>query len=113
MDIVNASFILSAAQSTILAMSIFLALNKSQNGSKLSLIGIDDPLQNLDDINECSFIDVMSNLMVVENRQILISTHDSDFAKLTVTSPNFVHYFASICIVKKNENPQKLQITGF
>lgn len=85
---VNASLTLSAAQSTILAMSIFLALNKSQNWSKLSLIGIDDPFQNLDDINAYSFIDVMSNLMLVEDRQILISTHDPDFAKLTVSKMN-------------------------
>lgn len=84
----NASLTLSAAQSTILAMSIFLALNKSQNWSKLSLIGIDDPFQNLDDINAYTFIDVISNLILVENRQIFISTHDSDFAKLTVNKMN-------------------------
>lgn len=85
---VNASLTLSAAQSTILAMSIFLALNKSQNWSKLNVIGIDDPFQNLDDINAYSFIDVIANLISVENRQILISTHDSDFAKLTIRKMN-------------------------
>lgn len=87
-DSVNASLTLSAAQSTILAMSIFLALNKSQNWSKLNIIGIDDPFQNLDDINAYSFIDVMSNLISVENRQVIISTHDSDFAKLSVRKLN-------------------------
>ncbi|MET3730225.1 exonuclease SbcC [Fictibacillus halophilus] len=87
-DSVNASLTLSAAQSTILAMSIFLALNKSQNWSKLNLIGIDDPFQNLDDINAYSFIDVMANLISLENRQILISTHDSDFAKLSIRKMN-------------------------
>lgn len=87
-DSVNASLTLSAAQSTILAMSIFLALNKSQNWSKLNVIGIDDPFQNLDDINAYSFIDVLSNLVSVEDRQILISTHDSDFARLTVRKMN-------------------------
>lgn len=87
-DAVNASLTLSAAQSTILAMSIFLALNKSQNWSKLNVIGIDDPFQNLDDINAYSFIDVMSNLVSVEERQILISTHDSDFARLSINKMN-------------------------
>lgn len=87
-DSVNASLTLSAAQSTILAMSIFLALNKSQNWSKLNVIGIDDPFQNLDDINAYSFIDVLTNLVSVEDRQILISTHDSDFARLTVRKMN-------------------------
>lgn len=85
---VNASLTLSAAQSTILAMSIFLALNKSQNWSRLNVIGIDDPFQNLDDINAYSFIDVLSNLVLVENRQIFISTHDSDFARLTLNKMN-------------------------
>lgn len=87
-DSVNASLTLSAAQSTILALSIFLALNKSQNWSKLNIIGIDDPFQNLDDINAYSFIDVISNLVEVENRQILISTHDSDFARLSIRKMN-------------------------
>lgn len=87
-DSVNASLTLSAAQSTILAMSIFLALNKSQNWSKLSVIGIDDPFQNLDDINAYSFIDVIANLIEIENRQVIISTHDSDFAKLSVRKMN-------------------------
>lgn len=85
---VNASLTLSAAQSTILAMSIFLALNKSQNWSKLNVIGIDDPFQNLDDINAYSFIDVISNLVSIENRQVLISTHDSDFASLSIRKMN-------------------------
>ncbi|WP_144530010.1 AAA family ATPase [Peribacillus simplex] len=85
---INASLTLSAAQSTILAMSIFLALNKSQNWSKLNVIGIDDPFQNLDDINAYSFIDVIANLILIDNRQVIISTHDSDFAKLSVRKMN-------------------------
>ncbi|MEI5915365.1 SMC family ATPase [Bacillus albus] len=84
----NASLTLSAAQSTILAMSIFLALNKSQNWSKLNVIGIDDPFQNLDDINAYSFIDVISNLVTMKDRQVLISTHDSDFARLSIRKLN-------------------------
>lgn len=81
-DYVNASLTLSAAQSTVLAMSIFLALNTSQNWSKLSILGIDDPFQNLDDINIYSFIDVISFLIKEEKKQIFISTHHQDFSKL-------------------------------
>lgn len=84
----NASLTLSAAQSTILAMSIFFALNKSQNWSKLNVMGIDDPFQNLDDINAFSFIDVIANLIEVENRQVFLSTHDSDFATLSIRKMN-------------------------
>ncbi|MDO7488512.1 hypothetical protein Q5O89_27505 [Peribacillus frigoritolerans] len=85
---INASLTLSAAQSIILAMSIFLALNKSQNWSKLNVIGIDDPFQNSDNINAYSFIDVIANLILIDNRQVIISTHDSDFAKLSVRKMN-------------------------
>ncbi|WP_214835250.1 SMC family ATPase [Exiguobacterium sp. s36] len=84
----NASLTLSAAQSTVLAMSIFLALNKSQNWSNLKVIGIDDPFQNLDDINAFSFIDVISNLILIESRQIFLSTHDSNFGKLLIRKIN-------------------------
>lgn len=85
---INASLTLSAAQSTVLAMSIFLALNKSQNMSNLNMIGIDDPFQNLDDINSYSFIDLISNLISKEKRQVLISTHDSNFGNLTMKKMN-------------------------
>lgn len=34
------------------------------------------------------FIDVIANLNSVENRQILISTHASDFAKLSIRKMN-------------------------
>lgn len=79
---VNASLTFSAAQSTVLAMSIFLALNVSQNWSELNILGIDDPFQNLDDINLYSFIDVLSHLVIEEEKQIFISTHHEDFYKL-------------------------------
>ncbi|PIE92119.1 hypothetical protein CO726_28270 [Bacillus fungorum] len=81
-DNVNASLTFSAAQSTVLAMSIFLALNLSQNWSDLKILGIDDPFQNLDDINIYSFIDVISYLVAEEQKQIFISTHHQDFSKL-------------------------------
>lgn len=81
-DTVSASLTLSAAQSTVLAMSIFLALNISQNWSKLRILGIDDPFQNLDDINIYSFIDVINLLVKEEKKQIFISTHHHDFSKL-------------------------------
>lgn len=88
-DTVNASLTLSAAQSTVLAMSIFLALNTSQNWSKLRILGIDDPFQNLDDINIYSFIDVISFLVKEEKKQIFISTHHPDFSKLMASKLRF------------------------
>lgn len=81
----NAGLTLSAGQSTVLAMSIFLALNYSQNWSKLNTLAIDDPFQNLDDINSYSFIDIIGSLIKKENKQIFISTHNSDFSQLILS----------------------------
>lgn len=78
----NASLNFSSAQSNVLALCIFLALNLSQDWSKLKLLGIDDPFQNLDDINVYSFIDVLNRIVLEEDKQVFISTHDENFANL-------------------------------
>lgn len=46
----------------------------------LQTIGIDDPFQNLDDINVFSFLDVLSQILL--DKQVIISTHDDKFANL-------------------------------
>ncbi|WP_017436270.1 AAA family ATPase [Saccharococcus caldoxylosilyticus] len=76
----NASLTLSSAQANVLAVCIFLALNTSQNWTKLNFLGIDDPFQNMDDINVFSFIDTLSSLR--KENQIFISTHSEEFANL-------------------------------
>lgn len=78
----NANLTFSSAQSNILAVCIFLALNRSQKWTKLRLLGIDDPFQNLDDINVFSFIDVLSQIVIDQQKQVIISTHSDDFAHL-------------------------------
>lgn len=79
---VNASLTFSAAQSTILALSIFLSLNSTHNWSNLRVLGIDDPFQNLDDVNIFSFVDVISALINQKQKQVFLSTHSNDFPKL-------------------------------
>lgn len=78
----NASLKFSSGQSNVLALCIFLALNRSQQWTKLKFLGIDDPFQNLDDINIFSFIDVLSQVVSMQNKQLLISTHNEDFSHL-------------------------------
>ncbi|MGM1032748.1 MAG: AAA family ATPase [Bacillota bacterium] len=84
----NASLTFSSAQANVLAICIFLALNRSQKWTKLKLLGIDDPFQNLDDINVFSFIDVLSQVIETQNKQVLISTHSEDFAQLLKVKMN-------------------------
>ncbi|WP_185805799.1 AAA family ATPase [Mammaliicoccus sciuri] len=82
---VNANLNFSAAQSTILALSIFLSLNITQNWCNLNIIGIDDPFQHLDDVNTYSFIDVLTSLINNEEKQIIISTHNKNFSDLLMS----------------------------
>ncbi|WP_406654372.1 AAA family ATPase [Bacillus cereus] len=76
----NAKHTLSSGQLNVLAISIFLAINESQKVSKLDFIGIDDPIQNMDDVNRFSICDVLNSL----EKQVIISTHDMEFVKLFV-----------------------------
>ncbi|WP_421535585.1 AAA family ATPase [Priestia sp. D3YE.R1] len=76
----NASLTLSSAQANVLAICIFFALNMSQNWTKIKFLGIDDPFQNMDDINVFSFIDTLGSLQ--KENQIIISTHNEEFSNL-------------------------------
>ena len=44
------------------------------------MMGIDDPFQNMDDINVYSFLDTLSGIL--HKKQVMISTHNEDFAAL-------------------------------
>ncbi|WP_186306583.1 hypothetical protein [Siminovitchia fortis] len=41
-------------------------------------MGIDDPIQNMDDVNQFSVCDVLSTI----EKQLIFTTHDWDFLKL-------------------------------
>ena len=70
--------VLSSGQLCVLAISIFLAVNESQKLHEIDFIGIDDPIQNMDDVNQYSICDVLSSV----NKQLIFSTHDLNFLKL-------------------------------
>lgn len=103
----NVQHSLSSGQLYVLAISIFLAINEAQSVSKLNFIGIDDPIQNMDDVNQFSICDVLSSI----NKQLIFSTHDFEFLKLYLKKNEhkkesievfmFVHTDDSITSVKK------------
>lgn len=74
----NAVNVLSSGQLNVLAIAIFVAKNLSQNKTLIDFIGIDDPIQNMDDINQFSMIDVLSQL----NKQLIFTTHDAKYVNL-------------------------------
>ena len=77
---VVANYILSSGQLNVLAVSVFIATNTSQTFSFFDFIAIDDPIQNMDDVNRFSITDVLSQL----KQQLIISTHDSDYLNLFI-----------------------------
>ncbi len=72
---------LSEAQLNILALSIFLTRVIYQNISIFQTILIDDPIQQMDEMNTMSFIDIILGLSQT-GKQIIITTCDYDFFEL-------------------------------
>ncbi|UDK97559.1 SMC family ATPase [Lysinibacillus sphaericus] len=80
----NATFIFSSAQVNSIALSLFLAMSLNQQWSPLQLIGMDDPIQSMDEINVLSFIDLIRLFVEKHQKQFIISTHDYSFYKMMV-----------------------------
>jgi hypothetical protein len=72
--------VLSSSQVNVLALSIFLALNIGIPKPPLPIAMLDDPLQNLDDINLLGLVDLLRRAK--GQRQLLVSTHDARFGSL-------------------------------
>lgn len=91
----NAKNVLSSGQLNVLAISIFLAINEGQKAHTLDFVAIDDPIQNMDDVNQYSICDVLGHI----KKQLIISTHDIEFLKL---------------FIKKNEyRKENIQVYSF
>ncbi|USK82111.1 SMC family ATPase [Peribacillus frigoritolerans] len=76
----NARYTLSSAQLNTLAIAIFLVVNDSQDVGIFDFVAIDDPIQNMDDVNQYTMCDILGDI----NKQLLFSTHDLDFLKLFI-----------------------------
>ena len=75
----------SSAQINILSFCIFMAkaLNATDDkGNKVECMFIDDPIQAMDDINVLSVVDLLRNVAFVNNKQVVITTHDRNFYEL-------------------------------
>lgn len=75
----------SQAQLNILSLCIFLAkaLNaKDDKENSIDCIFVDDPIQSMDSINILSTIDLLRSIVVNQQKQIILSTHDENFHNL-------------------------------
>ena len=71
---------LSSSQLNVLAVSVFLALNLGISNLPLRVAILDDPLQSLDDLNLLGMVDLLKRIR--EHRQLMVSTHNNQFASL-------------------------------
>lgn len=85
----NASYIFSSAQINSIALSFFISMSLHQNWSPLKLMGMDDPIQSMDEINTLAFIDLIRLFIEKHNKQIIISTHDHTFYKMMLRKFRF------------------------
>lgn len=72
--------ILSSSQANAFAISLFLSMNLGLESPPLESAILDDPLQSLDNIHLLGVVDVLRR--VASRRQLIVSTHDADFAAL-------------------------------
>lgn len=71
----------STGQRAALALSIFLALNRSAETAPPVLL-IDDPIAHIDDLNALSFLDYLRDLAVSMRKQVFFATADARLAAL-------------------------------
>lgn len=78
------SFIFSSAQINSIALAFFLAMAMQQQWSPLRVIGMDDPVQSMDELNVLALIDLIRLLCDSGSfdKQVIISTHDASFYRM-------------------------------
>jgi exonuclease SbcC len=81
-DHLNPVLFLSAGQLNVLSLSIFLAKVFETGSEVISTIFMDDPVQNLSDINILSFLDLIRSMITTYDKQLVISSHDEHFFRL-------------------------------
>lgn len=100
---VDANMVLSSGQLNVLALAIFIATNQAQECSYFDFAAIDDPIQNMDDINRFSICDLLSNL----NKQLIFSTHDQEFLNLFLKKNEHKSNFVTIYMLNAEKNKYK------
>jgi DNA repair exonuclease SbcCD ATPase subunit len=75
----NAAQVLSSAQLNALAVCLFLTMNLAHD-QPLRCAIMDDPVQNMDDFNVISLVDVLRSIR--GQRQVIVTTHDDRLATL-------------------------------
>lgn len=93
---------MSSGQLTSVSLAFLLCMNKVYNANRFNVLLIDDPLQTVDDVNMVGFVDLIRHEF--SDIQIIISTHEKDFA-------NYIAYkFIKAGYSYKNYNMRKIML---
>ncbi|MCC9602905.1 hypothetical protein LOC67_20340 [Stieleria sp. JC731] len=71
---------ISTGQRAALAISVFLALNRSVR-DRVGILMIDDPVANIDDLNSLAFLDYLRNV-ALNGTQVFFATADENLSEL-------------------------------
>lgn len=77
---VSPAIAFSSAQANMTSLTYFLALAWSMGERSLPFAFLDDPLQEMDDVNVLAFADLARHLR--EDRQLFVATHERRYADL-------------------------------
>jgi DNA repair exonuclease SbcCD ATPase subunit len=78
---------LSSAQANVLALAVFLSFSCRQKWSRLEAILLDDPVQQLDDLDAVAFLDSLRSAALGRHgarKQIIVSTCDQNLYLLMI-----------------------------
>lgn len=77
----DAALILSEGQSGVKSLSYLLSASTAYPWSRWRALLLDDPLQYNDLVHKTAFLDVLRALVIEENYQVILSTHDMEEAQ--------------------------------
>jgi len=99
--------IYSTSQRNALSLSIFLGMGLADKLTEFGQLFMDDPIQNMDDINIHNFIDILRFAIRTKvAKRIVLSTHDSNFADLlSIKLRNFENILRFDFVSYKNNGP--------
>jgi len=70
----------STGQANMLALSVFFGISIHQRFSRPRFLMLDEPVQNLDDLNFLAFLTLVKRVAL--SRQVIVSTADSNLAEI-------------------------------